>query len=120
MTMNKVIEELDALKPNVVPDETKMKWIANLDGLISVQVHMDTEPISYTLPDDADNELLVGAPYDDIYVLYCSAMVDFYNREYNNYNFSVLLFNERLDAYKAYYIQRHPTCRAMNFRNVMG
>lgn len=117
-TMNTVIEELGGLKPNVVPDETKMKWIANLDGLISVQVHMDAEPIQYKLPNDADKALLVGAPFDDIYVLYCSAMVDFYNREYNNYNFSVSVFNDRLEAYRAYHIQRHPTCMIGNFRNV--
>lgn len=117
-TMNTVIEELEGLKPNVISDEIKYKWLANLDGLISVQVHMDAEPIQYKLPNDADKTLLVGAPFDDIYVLYCSAMVDFYNREYNNYNFSVSLFNDRLEAYKAYYIQRHPACSIGNFRNV--
>ena len=116
-TMNTVIEALEGLKPNVIPDETKMKWIADLDGLVSTQV-MDIEPMQYEIPDDGDTELLVGAPFDDIYVLYCSAMVDFYNREYNNYNFSVSLFNERLVAYKAYYIQRNPTCMIGNFRNV--
>ena len=117
-TMNEVIGELEEVKPNVITDEVKYKWLANLDGRISLQVHMEDAPVTYVLPDDAEKQLLVGAPFDDLYVLYCSAMVDFYNREYNNYNFSVMLFQERFEAYKAFYIQHHPTCKAGNFRNV--
>ena len=117
-TMNEVIGNLEEVKHNVISDEIKYTWLANLDGLISVQVHMDAEPIQYNLPDDADKTLLVGAPFDDLYVLYCSAMVDFYNREYNNYNFSVSVFKDRLEAYKAFYIQRHSACKAGGFRNV--
>lgn len=120
MTMNEVIRDLEGLKANVVPDQTKMKWIASVDGLVSLQIHKDDEAVSYAIPDDADNELLLKAPFDDIYALYCSAMVDFYNREYNSYNFSVQLFNDRLEEYKAYYIQRNRPCKANNFRNVMG
>lgn len=118
-TMNQVIEELDALKPNVYTEEDKYKWMARLDGMISAEVHRDAEPVQYKLPDDADTELLVGMPYDDIYVMYCAAMVDFHNREYTAYNNSVMMFNERLEAYKSYYISRHRTCKAANFRNIM-
>ena len=78
--MNSVIGELEEVKPNVIPDEIKYKWLATLDGRISIEVFGEKEAKTYTLPDDADTELLVKAPHDDIYVLYCSAMVDFYNR----------------------------------------
>ena len=119
-SMNSVIEELDELKPNVYSDDAKYKWMARLDGMISLEVHNAEEAIQYNLPADADNELLVGAPFDDIYVLYCAAMIDFHNREYNNYNNSALMFSERLEAYKAWYIQRNAAGKARNFRNVMG
>lgn len=119
-TMNKVIEELDSLKPNVFSENDKYKWIARLDGMISLEVHGDEEPVQYDLPKDADKNLLVAEPFADLYVLYCAAMVDFHNREYNNYNNSALMFGERLEAYKAYYIQRNMPKGARNFRNVMG
>ena len=119
-TMNSVIEELEEVKPNVVPDEIKYKWLANLDGRISIEVFGQKEATVYTLPDDADKTLMVSAPYDDIYVLYCSAMVDFYNREYENYNNAVMVFQESMGALKTWYIQNHRQCEARNFRNVMG
>lgn len=118
-TMNSVIEYVDEVKPNVFSDEAKYSWINRLEGLISREVLMEDAP-SYDLPADADRPLLVDHPYDDVYALYVSAMVDFYNKEYNNYNNSALMFQERLDQFKAWYIRNNPTCRAKNFRNVMG
>ena len=119
-TMNSIIEELDELKPNVFSDDAKYRWMARLDGMISLDIHLDKEPIQYDLPKDADKALLVGAPHEDIYVLYCAAMVDFHNREYNNYNQSVLMFTERLEQYKTWYIRNNAPASARNFRNVMG
>ena len=119
-TMNSVIEYIDGVKPNVYTDDDKYKWIATVDGLISLEVHQDAEATTYKLQDDADKELLVKAPYDDIYGLYVAAMIDFHNKEYNNYNNSVLMFTDRLEAYKANYIQRNRKKTAKNFRNVMG
>ena len=119
-TMNEVIQYLDTVKPNAFPDDIKYKWINTLEGMISLEVHQDEEPVQYNLPADADTPLLVGAPYDDIYALYCASMVDFHNREYNNYNNSALMFRERLDAYKNWFIRHQAPGRARNFRNVMG
>ena len=118
--MNEVVERVDAVKPNAYSDEDKYRWIAALDGMVSVQVMGQAVPVTYVLPRDADKVLLVVTPFDDIYELYVSAMIDFHNREYNNYNNTVLLFTERLDAYKAWYIRNHDPSRARNFRNVMG
>lgn len=118
-TMNSVIEYVDGVKPNVYSDDVKYKWINTLEGLISREVMGEDAP-EYALPDDADMPLLVSHPYDDVYSLYVAAMIDFHNREYNNYNNSVLMFTERLEAYKAWYIQRNMPKGARNFRNVMG
>lgn len=117
--MNSVIEELDKLKPNVYDEDIKYKWMARLDGMISEQIHGEELP-EYSLPEDADTPLLVSAPYDDIYVLYCASMVDLFNKEYNDYNNTMLVFTERLDAYKAWYIRHHTKSTAQNFKNVMG
>lgn len=120
MTMNKVIEYVDAVKPNVYDNNEKYQWIARLDGMVSAEVHQDEETVVYELPRDADAELLVPAPYDDMYALFVASMIDFYNKEYTNYNNSALMFAERLEQYKAWYIRRHAAGRALNFRNVMG
>ena len=119
-TMNSVIEYVDGVKPNVYDEEAKYKWMATLDGKISLEVMQMEEPVTYSLPRDADTELLVPAPYDDVYALYVQAMIDFYNQEYDHYNNAVLVFTERLDAFKAWWIRTHETTKARNFRNVMG
>lgn len=119
-TMNSVIEYVDNIKPNVYQDEDKYQWIARVDGQISIDVFQQEEPTTYELPRDADKELLVPAPYDDLYAYYVMAMIDFHNREYSNYNNTVLMFSERLEDYKAWYIRQNPAGRARNFRNVMG
>lgn len=119
MTMNEVIEYVDRVKPNVYADEDKYRWMNTLDGNVAREV-MQEEKESYDLPKDADTPLLVPHPYDDIYPLYVSAMIDYHNREYDEYNNTVLLFKERLDQYKAWYIRNNPCCDYKNFRNVMG
>lgn len=119
-TMNSVIEYVDGVKPNVYEETDKYRWINKLEGLISTEVFGMAEPMQYDVPAAADTELLAMHPFDDIYAFYLFAMIDFHNREYNNYNNSMLMFTERLDALKNYYIQRHAHGKAHNFRNVMG
>lgn len=120
MTPNKVIEYVDGVKPNVYTDDDKYTWINKLEGIISTEVHDMAEPVNYDMPADADKELLVPSPYDEVYALYIFAMIDFHNREYNNYNNSATMFSDTMEAYKKYYIQRHAHGTARNFRNVMG
>lgn len=118
-TMNTVIERVDRLKPNAYTDEDKYKWISKVEGLVSVQVFGKDAP-EYSLSQGGDIPLLVGHPFDDIYELYVSAMIDYYNREINNYNNGALMFRERLDQFKEWYIRKNGHGNARNFRNVMG
>ena len=117
-TMNTVIEYVDGVKPNAYSDDDKYRWINTLEGLVSREVFNEDAP-SYKLPDDADKTLRVAEPYSDIYHLYVSAMIDFYNREYNDYNNAILMFQERLEQYKAWHI-RNSKYKPSNFRRVMG
>lgn len=118
-SMNKVIEYVDRVKPNVFTDEDKCIWLNTLEGMVAREVMGEDKP-PIAIPDDADKELAVPHPYDDIYFLYVSAMIDFHNREYDSYNNTTLMFKERYEQYKAWYIQRHANSKAKNFRNVMG
>ena len=118
-TINEVIRDLEKVKPHVYDDETVFKWLKRLDGMVSSEV-MGEEAPDYTYPECMDEPLLVGSPHDDIYLLYAAAMVDFHNREYNDYNNAAQLFSTRLEEYKVWYIRNHAPKGAKNFRNVMG
>ena len=119
VTMNKVIEMVDRTNPNVYTEEDKYEWLKTVDGLVAHEV-LQTEAPDYELPRDADSPLLVPNPYDDMYLMYVSAMIYLHNREYDHYNNAVLVFQQRYEQFKAWYIQQHAAGKARNFRNVMG
>lgn len=108
MTPNKVIEIVDRIKPNSYTEEDKLRWINELDGMVQRLVMKRTEVEQYTYPNDLDRELLIPAPYDeDLYTLYVQTKIDFYNREYTNYNNTATMFEIRYDEYKKDYIRNH-------------
>lgn len=107
MTPNKVIEKIDKLRPNSYDEETKLGWISVLDGMVKRLVHQEEENAPYVYPADMDKELLIPFPYDDVYGFYLESMIDFYNREYGNYNNSAMVFEGRFTEFKKDYIRHH-------------
>lgn len=107
VTINKVIELVDGVKPNTFDEEVKFYWLRDLDGMISHIVMQQEEPVRYEYPKDLDTPLLVDSPYDGIYALYLEAQIDYRHREYDDYNNAMLVFNERFEEFKKAYIREH-------------
>jgi hypothetical protein len=107
MTANKVIELVDAIRPNSFSEEQKFSWINDLEGMVQDLVIQTDEVKPLAYPEDMDKELLISTPYDSVYGLYLEAMIDFYNREYGNYNNSAVMFETRFGEYKKAYIRAH-------------
>ena len=108
MTPNKAIEIVDRLKPNSYGEEDKLRWINELDGMVQKSVIQSDDITQYEYPADMDKELLIPAPFDDVYTLYLEAKIDYHNREYGNYNNSAMMFESRYSDYKKDYIRKHP------------
>ena len=107
MTPSKVIESVDKLRPNAYEEETKFGWLNDLDGMVKKLVIQDDEITPYVYPDDLGKELLIPFPYDNLYGLYLESMIDYYNREYANYNNSAMMFEGRFSEYKKWYIRNN-------------
>ena len=107
MTPNKAIEIIDRLIPNPYGDEDKLRWIDELDGMVQRLVIQSDKVKQYSYPEDMDTELLIPHPFEDAYPLFLEAKIDYYNREYGNYNNSVLRFETMFDEYKKAYIREH-------------
>ena len=107
MTPNKAIEIVDKLKPNAYTEEDKLRWINGLDGMVQRLVMQEDNITQYAYPDDMDRELLIPAPFDDVYTLFLEAKIDYYNREYANYNNSATMFEAQFSEYKKAYIREH-------------
>ena len=113
MTPNKVIERIDDVRPNPYSEETKLGWISELDAMVRRLVIQEPESDikPYIYPDDMDSELLLKCPFDSLYMAYVEARIDFYNREYGNYNNSAMVFENAFNEYKKAYIREHAAKR---------
>ena len=103
-TINEVIERVDKIKLNSYEDSSKAAWLMELDGKLHAEGFGEegrTPPREY--PEDGDELLLVDAPYDNLYDLYLYAMIDFNNREIQNYNNSMELYGTALDEYRKHF-----------------
>ena len=115
MTIAEAIAEVDNLKPNMYGTKDKIKWLSRLDARIYeeiVQTHernTGEEEISFTpyTENDTDTELLAGVPYDEMYLRWMEAMIDFHNGEYGKYNNAVDMFNTSYEAFQSYYNRTH-------------
>lgn len=98
MTINQVISRLDELRPNAVSAEVKAAWTVALDSRLRCEfLSLPAEPLSF--PEDADRELTVSHPYDELYQLYCAAMLDLVGGETARYANSMAAFEELLEAF---------------------
>ena len=116
------INRLDALKFNTYTQPEKIDWLSRLDSMVKNQIidtHEGSEAVTfggYTADTPSDTVLLVPAPYDEVYLRWMEAQIDYHNGEYDKYNNAILMFNTAFEAYAAYYNQNHmPVNRGRRF-----
>lgn len=113
MTIIEAINTIDAMKPNSYEQTEKIKWLSTLDGRIKreiIDTHEGADAVvfnEYNSSTPLDTELLVPAPYDEVYIKYLEAMIDNANNEYAKYNNSSVMFNNAYIEYWRYYNRNH-------------
>jgi hypothetical protein len=113
MTIAEVISKVDALKPNTYTQEDKVEWLSTLDSRVMTQIidahegGPDIHFYGYDGPIDQETELLVPAPYDEMYLRWLEAMIDYHNSDDDRYNNAIMLFNNAYEGYKKYYTRTH-------------
>ena len=84
MKIAEAISKVDALKPTTYSSEDKVEWLSSLDSRVKSQIidaHECNDPIFFYGYDrilDHETELLVPAPYDEMYLRWLEAMIDYY------------------------------------------
>lgn len=113
MTIAEAISKVDTLKPNTYSIEDKLGWLSTLDTRVMTQIietHELDVPIyfyGYDDPEDLEIDLLVPAPYDEMYLRWLEAMIDYHNSEDERYNNAIILFNNAYEGYKTHYTRTH-------------
>ena len=115
MTIIDAITRIDALKFNTYSQADKIDWLSGADWRIFREVLQpclgDAAAFfcGYDENTPPDTQLLVPPPFDELYLRWMEAQIDYHNGEYNKYNNSVTLYNRAFSAYQSNYLQNHKT-----------
>lgn len=113
MTINEAINRLDVLKANSYSEPEKIEWLSRVDSMVKVQIvdtHVGGDKVSfhgYTENTPMETVLLVPAPFDELYLRWLEAQIDYHNHEYDGYNNAIILFNTAFQAYADHYNRCH-------------
>ena len=122
MTIIEAINRIDNLKPNSYTQPDKVRWLSILDGIIKTEI-IDTHEGSdnvvfngYEADTDVGTVLLASAPYDDVYVKWLEAQIDYANGETDKYENSMVMYNTAYSAFERYYNRTHmPKGKSIKF-----
>ena len=113
MKIIEAINRIDSLKHNTYSNNEKLAWLSRLDSMVKrliIDTHEDGEDITFTGYDDRtdmETEMLVPAPFDEVYLKWLEAQIDYTNGEYDKYNNAIDMFNTAYEGYQNYYNRTH-------------
>ena len=113
MTIREAIERIDSLKHNVYSQNDKIAWLSRLDSMVKtliIDAHEGSEKVNfsgYNDRTDIETELLVPAPFDEMYLRWLEAQIDYSNGEYDKYNNAIVMYQTAYDGYANYYRRTH-------------
>lgn len=113
MTILEAINRTDRAKPNTYSNSDKIRWLSTLDGVVKneiIDTHEGGEDVRFTGYNDETlltTELLIPAPYDEVYIRYLEMQIDYANGELGKYNNSTVAYNTAFSAFERYYNREH-------------
>ena len=123
MTVNEAIALVDELKPNQIEEARKIEWLSRLDQWVFDQVitprekdestPRSFEPYAPAFTEEEPEEgaccreLLVKAPFDEMYRFYLEMQIDLANMEMDQYNNSSALYQNARGQFLRDYNRRH-------------
>ena len=99
MNIQEALDMVDKMKPNMMDQGTKIKFLSEIEGLIHHELRLKHvhKPEEHTCPKfdeatDPGTELMVPDPYAMVYVYWVMAKIDLRNLEIDKYNNDNALF----------------------------
>lgn len=122
MKIIEAINRIDDLKHNTYDQKDKLEWLSRLDHMVKrliIDTHEGGDDVIFSGYDDSTDihtDLLIPAPFDEAYLRWMEAQIDYSNGEYDKYNNSIEMYNIAWNAYQNYYNRTHmPKGKSMKF-----
>lgn len=109
MTINEAINRFKQTRSSTKLSADQMiEALSRLDRLVKINIIDTHEGESadfngYTLDTDGETELLVLAPYDDIYIDWLDVQNELLAKDYKRYNNAVEVYDTKYQEYASYY-----------------
>lgn len=112
MTIIEAINRIDDAKPNQYTQSDKVRWLSALDGIVHDEILAVHEGEAgafdgYDDSTDLSTVLLVPPPYDEVYIRWLEAQIDYTNGEYGRYNNSMAMYNAAYSTFSRFYNRTH-------------
>lgn len=108
MTASEAIARAKETRQGAIDYSQYLKWINVIEG--RVQTEILGKPLSEIIIYSEENDnisLLIPHPYDEVYIYYLCAMVDFFNEELDLYNVDAQIFDDKFEAFKKHYAKNN-------------
>lgn len=113
MTIREAITQVDDRKVNTYTQKDKIGWISRLDHRVKtliIDTHVGAQTVKFTGYDEntnLDTELLVPAPFDEIYLRWLEAQIDYHDQQEERYNNAIDTFNALWSEFNNDYNRKH-------------
>lgn len=113
MTIAEIITQVDSLRRNTYEQKEKIRWLSQLDQRVKsriIDTHEGGTDVTFTgYNEDTDTEavLLVPAPYDEMYLHYLIAQIEYFDQQEGRYNNANSLFESVWNDYASWYNRTH-------------
>ena len=105
MTIHEAITLVDSHKHNTYSDRDKLRWLSVLEAMVQQMIAEAGGEKLLPFPgfDDetsGDTALTAPAPYDEMYLRWLEAQIDYHNAEFDKYNNALSMFQAVFDSYR--------------------
>lgn len=124
MTIQEALDIVDEMKPNMMSERLKFKYLTEIEQLIHDEIvmhHVHTEeqeanPV-YSENSSPDEELIVPDPYSMVYVYWLMSKIDIQNQEDARYNVDRAHFENAYETMSDWWTRSHmPIQKTREFR----
>lgn len=118
-----IIRTVDEMRPNSISGDTKAKWLTRCDRQIFNDLIVTHEGAHGMRPFYGETEeeaeykpMMIGEPYQQIYVYYLMAQIDLTNGDTEHYNNDMILYNDAVHTFSRLWTRDHRPNPGPRFR----